>query len=111
MSFILQKENEIIIIMKTSEKNICQSCGMPMKNMTDFGTDRDGSINTEYCHHCYEEGEFTDKGISLEEKMARNIRIAEKLGMSKATASKLARNTLPKLRRWRKSHKTTHVED
>ena len=91
--------------MKISEKNICQSCGMAMKNMIDFGTDRDGSINTEYCHYCYDEGEFTDKGISLEEKMARNIKIAEKLGMSKATASKLARNTLPKLRRWRKSNK------
>lgn len=98
-------KNKISLSMKASERNICQSCGMPMNNMTDFGTDRDGSINTEYCHFCYEDGEFTDQGISLEEKMARNIRIAEKLGMSKTTASKLARNTLPKLRRWRKSSK------
>ncbi len=111
MSFILEMKNKMSLSMKTSEKNICQSCGMPMKNMTDFGTDRDGSINTEYCHNCYEEGEFTDQGISLEEKMARNIKIAEKLGMSKATASKLARNTLPKLRRWRKSHEAKQVEE
>ena len=111
MSFILEMKNKMSLSMKTSEKNICQSCGMPMKNMTDFGTDRDGSINTEYCHNCYEEGEFTDQGISLEEKMARKIKIAEKLGMSKATASKLARNTLPKLRRWRKSHEAKQVEE
>jgi hypothetical protein len=96
--------------MKTSEKNICQSCGMPMKSITDFGTDRDGSINTEFCHFCLEEGAFTDNGISLEEKIARNINIAVKLGMSKVTASNLARNTLPKLRRWRKSKRTIQTE-
>jgi ssDNA-binding Zn-finger/Zn-ribbon topoisomerase 1 len=97
--------------MGTLEKNICQSCGMPMIHMTDFGTDRDGNINTDYCHYCYQEGEFTDKGISLEEKMARNIKLAVKLGMTKATAAKLARNTLPKLRRWRKSKKAKQVPE
>lgn len=104
-------KNKIRLNMKTSEKNICQSCGMPMKNMMDFGTDRDGSINTEYCHYCYEEGEFTDKEISLEEKMAKNINIAIKMGMSKVAASNLASNTLPALRRWRKSTKTKQVEN
>ena len=104
-------KNKIRLNMKTSEKNICQSCGMPMKNMIDFGTDRDGSINTEYCHYCYEEGEFTDKEISLEEKMAKNINIAIKMGMSKVAASNLASNTLPALRRWRKSTKTKQVEN
>jgi len=96
--------------MKISEKNICQSCGMGMKNMIDFGTDRDGSINTEYCHYCYEDGEFTDKGISLEEKMAKNINIAIKMGMSKVDASNLATKTLPVLRRWRKSTKAKQIE-
>jgi len=96
--------------MKASEKNICQSCGMPMKNMTDFGTDSDGSINTEYCHYCYEEGEFTDKGISLEEKMAKNMNIAIKMGMSDVAAAKLASKTLPALRRWRKSNKAKQAE-
>lgn len=96
--------------MKKSEKNICQSCGMAMKNMIDFGTDRDGSINTEYCHYCYDEGEFTDKGNSLEEKMAKNIKMAIKMGMSKVNASNLASNTIPSLRRWRKSNKAKQAE-
>lgn len=97
--------------MKTSEKNICQSCGMRMQSMTDFGTDSDGSINTDFCHFCLDEGEFTDNGISLEEKIARNINMAVKLGMSKAKASNLAKNTLPKLRRWRKSTKGKIVKN
>ncbi|MGB5319415.1 zinc ribbon domain-containing protein [Eudoraea sp.] len=96
--------------MVTSEKNICQSCGMPMKNMTDFGTYKDGCINTDYCHYCYDEGEFTDKEISLEEKMAKNIRIAVKMGMSKVDASNLATNVIPSLWRWRKSNKVKHPE-
>lgn len=97
--------------MKTSEKNICQSCGMQIRSMTDFGTDNDGSINTDYCHFCLDEGEFTDNGISLEEKIARNIDMAVRLGMSKVKASNLAKNTLPKLRRWRKSTKSNKIKN
>lgn len=38
--------------------NICQHCGLPMYHLTDFGTNQDGSINTEYCHKCYQKGTF-----------------------------------------------------
>ncbi|AEM69508.1 hypothetical protein Murru_0454 [Allomuricauda ruestringensis DSM 13258] len=38
--------------------NICEHCGMPMYHLTDFGTNQDGSINTEYCHKCYQKGKF-----------------------------------------------------
>ncbi|WP_297792811.1 zinc ribbon domain-containing protein [uncultured Eudoraea sp.] len=97
--------------MKTLKKNICESCGMLMKSMTDFGTDSDGSINTDFCHFCLDEGEFTDKGISFEEKIARNIDMAVKFGMSKVKASNLVKNTLPKLRRMRKSTKSKKVKN
>lgn len=63
--------------MKTLEKNICQSCGMPMNKASDFGTYDDGSLSTEYCHFCYKQGAFIDKGITMEEKIAKNIAIAE----------------------------------
>ncbi|MBA4746573.1 MAG: hypothetical protein H2058_15075 [Muricauda sp.] len=42
--------------------NICEHCGMPMYHLTDFGTNRDGSINTEYCHKCYKKGRFIHAG-------------------------------------------------
>ncbi|TFG74908.1 MAG: transcriptional regulator [Flavobacteriales bacterium] len=88
--------------METLEKNICQSCGMPMLQLTDFGWNGDGSINTEYCQYCYKNGAFTDGDITLEEKISKNIAMAQKMGMSRASATNLAVTTLPNLKRWGK---------
>lgn len=37
---------------------ICQSCGMPMSEESVFGTNSDGSKNSDYCIYCYKNGEF-----------------------------------------------------
>jgi len=37
----------------------------------DFGSNEDGTINTEYCHDCYIKGIFVERGVSLEEKIER----------------------------------------
>lgn len=86
--------------MKTLEKAICQSCGMPMHKISDFGTYDDGSLHSEYCHFCFKQGKFIDPGISMEEKIAKNIAMAEKMGMSKEKATDLANDTIPRLKRW-----------
>jgi radical SAM superfamily enzyme len=83
------------------KKEICQSCGMPM-DKKDFGTKKDGTINNEYCHFCYKNGKFTDKGITMEEKIKKNIEIAKRMGMPEEKAKSLAENTIPKLKRWKK---------
>ena len=80
--------------------NICQSCGMPMNNAEDHGTNADASENTEYCKFCYQNGEFTDDGITMEEKIAKNIEIAKKMGMPEEEASKMANSVIPTLKRW-----------
>lgn len=36
----------------------CQSCGMPMADESVFGTERDGSKNSDYCVYCYRDGGF-----------------------------------------------------
>ena len=54
-----------------AKKNICQNCDMPMYHLSDFGTNKDETINTEYCHHCYIKGVFVNHGISLEEKIEK----------------------------------------
>ncbi|MBU0574547.1 MAG: zinc ribbon domain-containing protein [Candidatus Margulisbacteria bacterium] len=82
-------------------ENICQSCGMPMGKDSDFGTNADGSKNQEYCQFCYQNGKFTDEGITLEQKIAKNIAIAAKMGMPADEAKKMAKEVLPKLKRWR----------
>ncbi len=48
---------------------ICQSCGMPLHNEEDFGTNENGSKNLEYYHFCFQKGRFTDEGITIEEKI------------------------------------------
>jgi hypothetical protein len=80
---------------------ICQSCGMPMLNK-DFGTNKDGGKNNEFCHFCFKEGKFNDEGISMTEKINKNIQIAIKMGMTQEQAKSLAENTIPKLKRWKK---------
>jgi len=89
--------------MKTSENNTCQSCGMPMAKLSDFGTNKEKRVNTEYCRYCYKEGNFTDPGITMEQKIEKNITIAEKMGMAREDAIALANATIPKLRRWKQS--------
>jgi Putative zinc ribbon domain len=83
------------------KKDICQSCGMPMSEK-DFGTNNDKTKNKGYCHFCFRDGKFTDDGITMEQKIGKNIEIAKKMGMTETAAKTLAENTIPKLKRWRK---------
>jgi Uncharacterized protein conserved in bacteria len=39
--------------------DFCQSCGMPMTQREQYGTEKDGSQNTDYCCYCYQNGAFT----------------------------------------------------
>ncbi len=89
------------------DKTICQSCGMPM-NENDFGTNVNGTKNKEYCHFCFNNGNFTDDGITMEEKIKKNIEIAKKMGIPEEEAKVLAENTIPKLKRWNPAKKVEY---
>ena len=80
----------------------CQSCGMPLQNEDDFGTNENGSRNSNYCRFCFQRGRFTDDGITMEEKIEKNIEIAKSMGMSEETARQMATMTIPRLKRWKK---------
>ena len=81
--------------------NICQSCGMPLSVSEDYGSELDGSLNSEYCKFCYQDGKFTDEGISLEEKIEKNAEIASTImGIPKDEAIQIAKDTIPTLKRW-----------
>jgi hypothetical protein len=46
----------------------CQSCGMPLKkDEKGGGSNADGSLNTLYCSHCYQDGRFTRPDITVDE--------------------------------------------
>jgi hypothetical protein len=82
------------------ESVICQSCGMPMKQSEDFGTNLNDSKNKEYCKFCFKGGKFTDEGITLEQKIEKNIMIAKGMGIPEDQAKQMAEKVIPTLKRW-----------
>ena len=82
---------------------ICQSCGMPLDNDTNKGgTNSDGSKSDKYCSFCFQNGKFTDEGISLQEKIEKNIQIAvSRLNIPESKAREMAESLLPNLERWK----------
>lgn len=86
-----------------NQNKICQSCGMPLdKDPNGGGTNADQSKSDKYCSFCYQEGKFTDEGITLEGKIEKNIRMAvSRLNMPENQAREMAESMLPKLERWR----------
>lgn len=79
---------------------ICQSCGMPIESNDLLGTNRDGSINNDYCKYCYENGEFIDK-VSMEEYIDMCSQYGEQAGMTNEEMRKLCTELFPTLKRWK----------
>lgn len=44
----------------------CQCCSMPIPDEALHGTEADGSPSDHYCKWCYQEGDFTAKGVDME---------------------------------------------
>lgn len=84
-----------------SENPICQSCGLPLRNEEDCGTNADNSRNETYCHFCYQNGTFTKPDLTLEKQSERLIEIAVASGMSQTEAEEKAKQ-LGNLERWKK---------
>ena len=79
--------------------NFCQSCAMPMGD-DDFGSEKDGTKNMDYCKYCYHDGEFT-RDCTMEEMMDFCVpKTAEATGMSEQEARKMSEEIFPKLKRW-----------
>ena len=74
---------------------------MPLQKEDDFGTNTNGSKSEEYCFHCFQNGTFVDEGITLQEKIEKNVQFAVQIGMSEAEARKMASDILPNLKRWK----------
>jgi hypothetical protein len=74
---------------------------MPLQKEEECGTNSSGTKSDDYCFHCYQDGRFLDEGITLEEKINKNVKFAVQMGMSESDAMKMASNVLPKLKRWK----------
>ena len=79
----------------------CNSCGKPMIK-DDYGTNADGSKNPDYCNECYQNGEFTEPNITLEEMITKNVKkMLEKNPRADETMfTGILIQSLPGLKRW-----------
>ena len=81
------------------EGKICQSCSMPLTKSDDFGTNKDGGKNEDYCIYCYKDGEFIDN-VSMKEYIEMNVPFAEQAGMTQKQMREHCEKVFPTLKRW-----------
>ena len=80
-------------------EKICQSCAMPLENEKERGTNKDGSINSDFCVYCFKDGNFI-KDVGLEEYIEMNIPFHEQAGMTEDEMRKYCESVFPTLKRW-----------
>lgn len=73
-----------------------------IKNIKQLGTNKDGSINNDYCKYCYENGEFIDK-VTMEEYIEMCSQYGEQAGMTNEEMKEHCVKLFPTLKRWENS--------
>lgn len=80
----------------------CGSCGMPLENPEDAGTEADGSASTRYCTHCYRDGAFVEPDLTRERMIEHYAPLfASELGIPLERATAMVRAFTATLPRWR----------
>ena len=80
---------------------ICQSCGMPIVDEKQWGTNKDGSVNKDYCRYCYLNGEFVDD-VTMEEYIDRCSQFGAQANMTNEQMKAFCVKLFPTLKRWKK---------
>ena len=83
------------------KNRICQSCAMPIQTDDLLGTNKDGSINYDYCKYCYNNGEFIDN-VTMEEYIEMCSKYGSQAGMTNDEMKEFLTKIFPTLKRWKK---------
>lgn len=92
--------------MNVMELIFCQSCGMPLKEDADFGTNADTSKNEDYCHYCFAEGKFTTDA-TMDEMIEINLKYLDEYNkeapqkVTEEEARQQMKEYFPHLKRWK----------
>ena len=86
-------------LLSSPRQLICQCCGMPLDD-TVIGTDRDGSLNEDYCKWCYADGSYTYS--DMDELIEVCIPHMVKEGFTEEQARAFMKQSLPKLDYWKR---------
>lgn len=79
---------------------VCQSCGMPLHEEKNWGTNSDGTLTSEFCKFCFLDGDFTNPDLTMEEQIEIGVKMSMKMWMPEDKAREIANNSIPKLKRW-----------
>lgn len=81
----------------------CQCCGLPFTPKM-RGTNRDNSKSPDYCLDCFENGEFRDHHMSIQDMEKKLLDMARHNdGISIEEAEAIIK-LLPDLKRWKMTH-------
>lgn len=89
--------------MRTRDLNTCQQCGTVIKRLSEFGNHKDGSINTDYCNQCYQEGVLIERQDSSVKETKKKTQIIGRIGRSRQKTRELAKSLFPHTRKWKES--------
>lgn len=88
--------------MEKSYKN-CQSCAMPLKkDPNKGGTNADGSTSHMYCSYCFQDGQFVNPEMKVEEMQEFVKGKMKEMGIPGFMAGMFTKG-IPKLERWKNS--------
>ena len=99
---LLSKEFDVSIntLLGEPRKLICQCCGMPIKDDSILGRDKDGTLNEEYCKWCYADGTYTYSNMDdLIDVCVKNM-VNE--NFSEEQARSYMKEILPRLDYWKR---------
>lgn len=81
-------------------EKICQSCGMPLTSKNELGTEKNGSLNADYCKYCYKNGEFIDK-VTMKQYIEMCSQYGAQAGMTNEQMKAHCKKLFPTLKRWK----------
>lgn len=83
----------------------CQSCGMPLESDNVKGTNKDKSINNDYCTYCFQNGEFAQE-CTMDQMIEHCAQFVDKFNegsekkITREEAIANMKEFFPKLKRW-----------
>ena len=88
------------------QPQFCQSCGMPLTNADDYGTNADGNKNTDYCKYCFADGHFL-QDCTMDEMIEHCAQFVDEINkqmpkpMTKEEYKQMMKGFFPMLKRWK----------
>lgn len=81
----------------------CQCCGLPFPPVM-RGSNRDQSKNNDYCFDCFENGEFTDHQLTIQDMEKKLLTMARHRDEISIEEAHQTIRILPDLKRWKMTH-------